>query len=187
MKKVIVGIAVLAILGIVLASSPGTQADVKNATTTVTVNEYVAIGMSNNLSVGIDFGSVDPDTDDNNATHNYDGASAGTSYWINISSDSNVNIDVCVGDNESLKLGSYVIGNGNYTWVNSTTSATDAWMIVGNSTAMTTTASYTRGGEDISPGNYNYFRFWLDIPKGQAAGDYINQVSFKGIKTGDAC
>ncbi len=190
MQKAIMGVAILAVLAAILVSPQGTQADIQNTTTTVTVNEYVAIGLSNNLSLGIDFGSIDPDTLNNNATNNFDAGPPlwnETSFWVNVSSDSNVDVDICVGDNETLKYGAYVIENGNYTWVNSTASADDTWMLVGNSVVMTTTASYTKAGQYVSPGNYNWFRFWLDVPQGQAAGDYLNEVSFKGVKAGNAC
>jgi hypothetical protein len=188
MQKTIIGVAIFAILAIVLISPPGIQADTQNTTTTVTVNEYVAVGLSNNLSSGIDFGSLDPDTLNNNATNNFDGAGLNTSFWVNISTDSNVNVDICIGDNESLEFGANVIENGNYTWVNTTTGGPgDAWLIVGNSVVMTTTAAFTNAGNNIAPGSYNWYRFWLDIPGGQAAGAYVNSVSFKGIKTGNSC
>jgi type II secretory pathway pseudopilin PulG len=188
MRGIIFGILLVGMLAVLVLPLLA-KADVTQTTlSSVTINEYVAIGMSNNLSSGIAFGSLDPNTNNNNATYNFYINNNQTGYYINVSSDSNVDVDICVGVNETLEYGSYHIENGNYTWVNSTANATDnEWLLVGNSVAMTLDSAYTKGGENIAPGNNNWFRFWLDIPLGQAAGTYVNQASFKGVKTGNAC
>jgi hypothetical protein len=49
------------------------------------------------------------------------------------------------------------------------------------------TTSYVKSGEDVSVGENNYYRFWLDVPGGQPTGDYTNLVYFKGIQTGSSC
>ncbi len=147
----------------------------------VTVSAYVSISLSTNMS-SIEFGNVNPNTNDNPADHNSDGAGGGTSYWVTIGADSNVNADLCIRDNWALNTsGGDVIGNGNYTWDNDTVSTNPALP----GTAMSTTL--TSAGNNIAPGSQHYYRFWLDIPSGQAAGTYNNSVIIEGRTTGTAC
>jgi len=179
-KEIAIGLASIFLLALTLVSAQQEQTTISN----VTVNKYVAIGLSTNLTEGILFGTLDPGTNDNNATHNYDGSGGGTTYWVTISSDSNVNVDVCIKDNAPLtKLGGTdTIPNSGYTW-NCSTSATEPAL---PGTAISTT--YTKTDcTNVAPGNNVYFRFWLDIPTAQAPGDYNNTVYFKGVEAGQSC
>lgn len=178
--KMILGIIGAFLLTLILAKAQQEQITISN----VTVNKYVAIGLSTNLTEGILFGTLDPGTSDNNATHNYDGEQGGTTYWVAISSDSNVNVDICIKDNAPLtKLGgTETIPNENYTWNCSTSQTTPALP----GTAMGTT--YTKTAcTNIQKGDNAYFRFWLDIPAAQAPGNYNNTVYFKGVEAGQSC
>jgi len=157
-------------------------ANEQTATSNVTIYEYVAIGISNNLSNGIEFGSLDPATNDNNATDNYNGAGSASTMYLSVSSDSNVNVDLCIKDNANLTSDVNTIPNTGYTWDDNSTAT--APILPG--TAITT--SYVKTDQqNITIGSDDYFRFWLDIPGGQAAGTYNNTAYFKGIKTGQAC
>lgn len=152
----------------------------------VTISKFLAIEFSPGLNEGIQFGSVNtlPATDIN-ASHNYDGPSSGTGYYINVSTDGNTNIDFCIKANTGLtSAGLDVIGLGNETYSNST--STNATIpLLASQTPLTT--SYVKSGANVAVGTANYWRFWLDIPAAQPSGDYNNTVSFKGVSTGLSC
>ena len=169
------------------------------ATTTsnVTISSYFAIAMSQNLSNGIQFGSVSTlPTTSQNATHNYDGVNTtaqnitlngtnGTSMWMNVSSDSNTAVDFCTKADAALTTsGGSTIGVGNETYHNSTQTNITIPNIL-SEVAFTT--SYVKAGFNTSIGSNNYYRFWLDVPAGTASGSYNNTISFEGIATGGAC
>lgn len=172
----------VSLMFISLISLNQVYADTEEEETTessATVSEYLAIDMSTNLTSGILFGNVDPATTNNNATGN--NMSGDSQYYITISGDSNINVDLCIKANASMSSGLSSIELGNYTWDNSTVASNPALP----GTAIET--DYALSGEGITPGSNNYYRFWLDIPSTQSAGTYANTVSFKAVKTGEAC
>ena len=158
-----------------------------NTPSNVSVSKYLAISFGTNLSQGIQFGTVSflPATNIN-ATHNYDGNSTGTTYTIDVSTDSNSHVDFCIKANAGLTSAALdVIGLGNETYaaLNLTNSTHP---LLSNETPMTT--SYVKSyAESIAPGNSSYWRFWLDIPSAQPSGDYNNSVSFEGVTSGGIC
>lgn len=162
-----------------------TPASTQTVTTTsnATINVYVAISRSANLSDGILFGNVEVNTNDNNASHNNDSNGGNTSMWILVSQDSNVNVDLCLNYNESLTSGSYTIPDANYTYNNSQTDQSPDL----SGTAMTTTSTKVESSIPTTSDAYAYFRFWLDVPVGQQAGTYVNEMSFKAIQAGGTC
>lgn len=164
----------------------------------VTIESYLAIQMSGNLSAGIDFGTVwTLPTLDQNATKNWcavNGTCANlssvnynqTQYFINVSTDSNTAVTFCLYANEGLKTsGGDVIGLGNETFADNVTITNITSPSMVNNLAMTT--SYAQAGLNIPRGNSSYWRFWLDIPAAQASGSYNNTVYFKGITFGNTC
>lgn len=182
MKDIIAFLVVLTLIGYVAVGSNAT-ANEEARESNVTISAYVAIGLSNNWT-GIEFGNLNPNTADNNASHNNDGTGSGTSYWVTVSTDSNINADLCIKDNLDLtSSGGDTIGNGNYTWDDD--SAATGPSVAGGS-AITTSYAKT-GVTNIAPGSQDYFRFWLTIPPGQPAGTYNNTVSIKGVTTSSAC
>ena len=152
----------------------------------VTIEKFLSISMCTNLASGIVFGNVSELPAVNiNASHNYDGASSGSTLCINVSDDGNTNIDLCTRANAaltSLALDTIELGNESYS--NSTTTNI-THPILGDDVALTT--SYVKSGNSIAGGNVNYYRFWLDIPVAQPSGDYNNTVYFKGVTTTLAC
>jgi len=152
----------------------------------VTIEKYLSIAMCTNLSDGIIFGNVTTLPSTNiNASHNYDGASTGSTLCINVSDDGNTAIDLCTKANADLtSIAADVIELGNETYSNSTsTNLTDP--ILGDDVALTT--GYVKSGDGIANGGINYYRFWLDIPVAQPSGDYNNTVYFKGVTTTLSC
>jgi hypothetical protein len=153
----------------------------------VTIAKYLAIDMSVNLSGGIMFGNVATLPATNvNATHNYDGVSSGTSMFLNVSNDSNTNVDFCIKANAALtdSTSGNIIGIGNETYYNSTTTNIT---IPDLASELAITTGYVRAGSNITKGNSNYYRFWLDVPASTSSGSYNNTVWFKGTETGQAC
>ncbi len=158
----------------------------------VTISSYLSISMSTNLSDGILFGNISAlPAADVNASHNYDGIPEGaynSSLFVNVSTDSNVNVDFCLQADADFKedAGGTLLLVGNETYGNSSTT-NDVAEPAGPSGSTQLTTSYVKTQPNVAPGYVAYYRFWLDIPAAQPAGDYNNTVTFKGIKTGDSC
>jgi len=155
----------------------------------VTIASYLSISMSNNLSNGILFGSIDtlPATSINASHNNDDGVNSyNSTMWINVSTDSNTAVDFCVMANADLTTSDDdVIGLANETYTNSSAINNATTPEIANNVSLTT--SYVRAGRNIAQGQSNYYRFWLNVDVAQAPGNYNNTVSFKGIVTGAAC
>lgn len=157
------------------------------ATSNVTITQYFSIDLSDNLKDGIEFGTVSTlPADNQSATNNVDGGDGNTTMYVNVSEDSNTAIDVCIKANADLSDpdNSNVIGIGNETYANSTTTVGGAPALV-NETSLTT--SYVLAGEDVSQGAMNYYKLWLDVPAATVVGGYNNTIEFKGVVTGDSC
>jgi len=175
--------ALTVIVGVAGLLAAANALNEQGTTSNATVNEYVAIGLSDVLAAGIPFGSLDAGTDDNNATGN--NAGGATDYNITVSADTNINIDLCIKDNANLTSTGSTIPNVGYTWADNTT-ANAADMIPANSYSITT--AYNKlNVTNIAKSTSDHFKFFLDIPASQAAGDYNNTVTFKGVKTATAC
>ncbi len=168
---------------LVLAATSDEETTVSN----VTIQQYVAISMNTNLSLGILFGTVDPGILENNASHNYDDETqTNTTMWLSIDTDSNINVDFCIKDDAALTKGGDTIPNTNYTYVGNNTINGNTMNDVTSSVNITTVYS-NFGDDNLAPGNKTYMQFWLDIPVAQTPGLYVNNVNFKGIVTGASC
>ncbi|MEI6058922.1 MAG: hypothetical protein WCP89_04080 [archaeon] len=155
-------------------------------TSNVTLINSLSIDLSTNLAEGIMFGKLSSTgTYNNNATHNYDGVSNVSTMFVNVSADSSVNVDLCLNANQSLiSEGGDIIDIGNETWANSSINTLED-PALGERRAFT--LSGVKTGVDVAKGSSNYYRFWLDIPLGQKAGTYSNNVTFEGVATGESC
>lgn len=155
-------------------------------TSNVTITSYLSISMSSNLSDGVLYGSVSSLPATNiNASHNYDSTSSGSSMYITVSADSNTNVDFCIKANDDLKdVGADVLGLGNETYANSTTTDLTSPSLA-SKVALTT--GYVKAGTNVAKSSSNYYRFWLDIPASQAPGTYNNTISFEGVSAGGSC
>jgi hypothetical protein len=177
-------VSLLVVLLATLLGGPSAIADQTiNRTSNVTVAGYVAIALSTNWTLdNIQFGTLDPATNDNNATHNNDSTGGNSSYWVEVSTDSNLDPYICLRDDWALNsTGGDVIGNGNFTW-NTTLSGGPTEPILAG-IAMNTTDVDAWGGNTVPRGQNLTFRFWLDIPLGQAFGTYNNTVFITGKTT----
>jgi len=160
----------------------------------VSIDVYFSFAMSDNLTEGIQFGSVSalPATDVN-GSHNYDGANTtvdetgennGTSYYLNVSEDSNTAVDFCLKADALNTSGGDEIGLDNETYnYYGQTNFTHP-----NITVQTGfTINYVKASMAVPAGNLSYYRFWLDVPAATPTGVYNNTVSFKAVSAGGGC
>ncbi len=173
-----------------------------STTSNVSIQNYFATMMSTNLTAGIDFGNVySTNYLDQNATKNWCHPTNGTCtnissaavfnatyYYLNVSADSNTDVDFCIRANEALKVngGVDVIGLGNETYTYTNVSNTNLTSPPQQGQAALT-ASYVKASYDIPKGNSTFYRFFLDIPNAQAAGNYNNTILFEGVQNSVAC
>ena len=155
----------------------------------VSISAFYAIDWSNNITSGIIFETITalPITDDN-ATGNYidPATDNSTDYWANVSLDGNVAVDFCIYADAGMDNGGTgVIGLANETYATNVTSSNFTLPSAGVQIPFTTTS--TEAASQVYPGNYSYWRFWLDVQVGQEVGDYSNAVSFKAISEGETC
>lgn len=110
-----------------------------------------------------------------------------TAYGVKVSTDSNVlGVTFCIKADGPLQSGINSIPIGNYKWDADVDPGNPGpGPILGNAVGMSTT--FIQADASISPGFADYFRFWLTVPAGQAAGTYTNQVTFKGVVPPNVC
>jgi len=113
-----------------------------------------------------------------------------TAYGVKVSTDSNVlGVTFCIKADGPLQSGINSIPIGNYKWDSNVDPGNPGnpgpGPILGNAVGMSTT--FIQADTSIGPGFVDYFRFWLTVPAGQAAGTYTNQVTFKGVVPPNVC
>lgn len=181
----------LSVAGIVVEQLPGgiTGYAVESASSSVTIQGYLSIAKSDNLTSGIDFGTITAlPVYFANATENYNTSGLtnnASEYFISVSADSNVNVDFCIKANKAMSTAGDAeeIGLTNYTYANYNTSNTTAPYQYG----VNLSTNYAKTNTLIQPGNSNYYRFWLNVSGSQAPGSYNNTVYFEGVQTGNSC
>ena len=154
----------------------------------VTITRYLSIDFSPSFYEGIQFGNVSElPAIDINATHNYDGASNETQYYINVSADSNTAVDFCVMAQTPLtNTGAAEIPLENETYyVENYTDANNPDI----SSQVSLTLAYVKpaSATAVPEGNSSYWRFWLDVPVSQETGTYNNTLMFKGVAEAVSC
>lgn len=152
-----------------------------SATSNLTIITNVAI-QGNNLSE-IQFGELVPNTDDNNATVNYNGTDESSAY-ITMGPNTSVDVDLCVNAT-LLTSGANTIARANYTMTNGTTTDINTPPVGAGSTEIPD--AFEKYIDSVSRSGRVYHRFWLDIPQQQAAGTYTNAITFKAVATSLAC
>ena len=159
-----------------------------STTSNVTVQVIISAAASPNLINGIEFGSIAtlPATDVN-ATDNYNGGGAppgDSTLYIAIDSQTNVNVDLCINATAPLTLGAGgpTIPLAGYTF-NTATNPNPSGPA--GSTSLSLTAQ--KAGLALTPGQSNYYRYWLDVPGSTVPGDYNNSLSFIAVQAGAPC
>lgn len=169
-------VAFVAFMSALPSFTSAANATDQNTTSTADINLYFAIALSTDLTTGIDFADVEPTTENNNATLNYNATDNMTQYWVILSNDSNTNVNLSISVNQSLTSGANTIPNEGYTWTAAPTNDGDN-PAGPDGTAMTT--NYNQVNATMVPDSNVYFRFYLDVPGSQEAGHYMNLVMFK--------
>jgi len=147
----------------------------ENATpSNVTVKSYVACGMPASYVNGVEFGSLDPNTNSNEPNPD-------ANYTMLAPATNNVGIDFYIKANAPLTKSSDTIPLANYTW--NMTKSTDHPTDTVGSVALTT--SYVEGTlcDNTLNGTTCYLHAWLDIPLQTPAGTYNNTVTVKCNQT----
>ncbi len=176
-------------LFLALLPPAGSQAAaVKNVTANVTVSPQIAIAGSNDLLAGVNVQNLTPGTSANNASKNVNPADNNTTtYYIKADAANSLNLDLCVNASGDLTTGAgdVIYLAGNFTWNDSRYNTTDFAVYPGVNFSLfpgTKTESKT-----IVPGERVYFRFYLNVPDNQPAGNYANTISFRAKMAGVAC
>jgi len=155
----------------------------------VTISKFFSIALSPNVSSeGISFGVVASlPTVFQNASFNYI-VNNETVIFANVSTDTNVNVDFCIsanaGLNEPTGDSNIPIADERYLNFTSLSNLTRPGPQA-DSVSLTTTS--TKASNPTSAGDSTYYRFWLNVSSGTAAGDYNNTITFTGVETGTAC
>lgn len=193
MMKIELSVGFVALTFLLLAVPALFAAQTQESTTEMnaSVNEYVSITASANLTAGIVFpksnpGIINVEASGNNGTSN---------TKLNIQVDSSTNDNIAFKDKASADLTSggdtIVIGNVTND-VNTTIDGSN--MNDGETTASKLATTYGPIGDDtndpcgaVSPGSYCYMEYFLDIPTAQAPGDYTTTYYYCGETSTGTC
>ncbi len=186
----LIGVLVVAIGALVANIMPaqsnyftGRQTEL-DTNSTVNIQNYIAVSLSDDLASGIDFGTVNalPVTKQNATENNLTSTAPG--YYIELSSDSNYNATICLNGSIMTNPNSDTIPLGNYFWNDSLTGDGSNPGLPGTNL----TSEMKNGTPTMAPSAKNYYRFWLNISGNQNPGVYNNTVYFKAARSGqDAC
>lgn len=148
--------------------------DVETTTSNATVNTYVSMSLSTAFDAGVEFGSLDPATSNNNAT-----TCNGLGCNLTISADTNTNVDIVMKANAPMTRlgGAETIPTVNYTWGTSNGATLPSPTLELNTTSYDYRGGYKVGDSVVASG----VRSWqaqLDIPSAQTAGNYNNTLYF---------
>ena len=144
-------------------SSPVTQ----NTSASVGVNEIISFTITDNGgAAGVEFGGINPNTQDNNATPN---------PAVNLTAQKETNVAVNVSTNgDNFISGANTLNAGNATY-NDQNNA-------GNSTQLTTSFAFWYQAANTNADQTRSVFYWIDIPLDQPAGDYASTFRFKAEK-----
>ncbi len=138
-------------------------------TATATVNAYIETSLN---STSLNFGSIDPNTND----------TSGGAFLFASTSNSNTAIDIYLNAT-NLTYSSYSIDSSNIRV--STGSVPIAGKAFNGSTWINGTSANTGFYEGLAAGSSTTFKFWLNVPAAQAAGGYSGTVNIKAVADGN--
>ncbi len=163
------------------------NAVVLDVSSNVSIMKSLAISFSVDLANGINFGDVNFLPAVNvNASGNYNGTANSTLYFIEVSSDGNTPVDVCMRSGGNMvSSGGDVLGYDNESYASFVGINNETIPSISSERVMNLTSSLVEGSVPL--GERVFMRFWLDVPAGQASGSYNNSVYFNGISEGVGC
>ena len=141
-----------------------------------------------NVALNIAFGtSLDPGTNNYNATGNYNISSGNsnpssgnnlTMYNVTVSTLTNVNVDIVMSGHDLVDSSGNRIGMTNITWNSNTTLANASNFHSETSFPMNESLDGNHNvTSDEAAGSTVWFRFWLDTPSAQVAGTYTGNYT----------
>lgn len=151
----------------------------------VTIQKSLAISFSSDLEGGIIFEEVHfLPSFDVNASKNYVGENQSTNYYVLVSSDGNVNVDLCIkADGDLINS----VGDRLNLTGETYSSSLNSSLFFPDLNDTSLSLFYVKAGEPASPGQSNFLRFWLDVPGAQPPGTYSNSIFLKAISSGPSC
>ncbi len=142
----------------------------------VGVQTYMACTWSA-ATLNVSFGtSLNPGTNDTNATANYNQAGEGSGYNVTVDSLSTSAANITILGND-LCSGANLIEVGNVTYQSNSTNLSGDNMVPSGSTAITDSAVVMIQDEPID--STAWYRLWLDIPIDTVAGDYVGNYTLQ--------
>lgn len=179
-------IALMESLGPGVITGFATLTSTQVAVSNVTIEQNIAI-ISNNLSSISWNTTLYPDTDANPAWGNSDGAEGVSTYNISMGPNTSTTVDFCIIANETLTSGgdTFPLDGTVLTGYNYSANTTSDQPIIANSTEFRT--EFNKHAEGVAKNGVVHYRFWLDVPQYQSAGEYTNNVTFKVLKAGLDC
>ncbi|MEM2117234.1 MAG: hypothetical protein QW754_05860 [Thermoplasmata archaeon] len=157
-----------------------------STTMNVTVRGYVAISASTCLTGGITFGTLDPNTNGNNATCNTNGPSGGTNYNLTVDPSSTVNINFTHSSNRTnLISGGDTIPISNVKYHSSSTSNTDSNLYnYGTAISLSNSWGGLENCGNLGDGQNCWITYFIDIPSSTPPGNYLAGYCWCGRQVG---
>ena len=199
MKRVdfilIILIVLLIVVGVLWATQSVLKREVLLQPTVqsrVNIDVIIELLPSVDLQEGIDFLLVDPPVTDVPADDNTKGAGGVTTLSIRRGPSSTVNVEICIGADADLASGPFTIPIGGPVDGETYSFDTDPSLplLPGTFLVIAPGPPALASGEMTLAADTTYYRFWLDVTDpGQAAGTYVNQITFTGqvAVTGTVC
>jgi len=93
-------------------------------------------------------------------------------YNVTVDTTTNIHVNITISGT-NLKYGVNTLGIGNVTWASNKSFGNGSNMNYSNGRELFLTTDLVQSvGQSVGPGNSTFFRFWVDIPSGQIAGNY---------------
>lgn len=148
-----------------------------------TISAWISIVPSEALSQGIQFGTITPDSLDNNATNNTNGPDNGTNYSFTVDELTLVRVDFYNRAGSHLNLSgspTIVLDIGNVTHKANITSNNES--VIDPTDSINLTLGFLKLGngscDNLVAGNVCWMAYWVDIPLGQPVGEYNTTYYF---------
>jgi len=142
---------------------------------------FIDIFPSSDLDDGIQFGNVDPGTNDNIATRN-SACNSGTCYNITIDSATTVNVDLyhkTIGNLGTIAIenvthqANITANNGDNLIASGSISLTTSYIIIGTNIC-----------QNLGDSDNCWIKYWLDVPSAQSSGDLETTYYYCGVENG---
>lgn len=178
-RKIVTFFAVISFLSSILFAAPmafAADSEEEATSSSLTVSAPSAIVDITLSNVPINWGTLSSGTENNLAL-----ANEGNPATLKVESTTNVNVDIYIKGTDWSDGAGHTIGVSNAHYDNDNIAGGAGWT--------TLTTSYATGPnqgvwEDVTPGTSENSYWFMDIPAGQWAATYSNNIYFKAVKDG---